>query len=172
METFDFQEVEDGPPDVVPPMSDVEYPCARCGREVGYGGRGRKPTAKSLCADCKPRKASQVKLTGNASNLATQAAKTLVQINTMIGMLGAATGFFRTASEIFAYQETFEAQAFTALSTDLELCRAILRTGAKSAKVSLILAYGGMGVAVAPTAMNEFREKKTAREAQMQDLDA
>jgi len=145
---LDFQEV-DGPPDAVPPVIDVVYPCRKCGREVGYRGRGRKPTTSSLCADCKPRP-STVKLTVNANNLATQAARRLVQINSMVAMLGAAVGLFQSASAIVGYQETFEAQAFAALSTDTELCKAILKTGAKSAKLSLALAYGGMAVAIAP----------------------
>lgn len=171
LDTLDFTTVDDGPPDSIPAMSDIEFPCANCGREIVYKGRGRKPTPNSKCDDCKPRKGPAVKLTGNANNLAAQAAKTLVQINTMIGMLGMAVGYFKTGAALISYQETFEAQAFTALSTDLDLCKAILRTGAKSAKVSLGLAYAGMTIAVAPAAKEEYTEKKAIRDAQKEEQD-
>jgi DNA-directed RNA polymerase subunit RPC12/RpoP len=155
---------EDVIPDSVPDLADVEYPCANCGREVGYGGRGRKPSAKSLCTDCKPTaKRASVKVTGTAATKAAQAAEVLTQLNAMLAMGAAALGLFETAGTLVGYQETFKAQAYAALTTDMALCESILKSGAKSSKVSLGMAYVGMGVAVGPTAVNEMRERKAER---------
>jgi hypothetical protein len=163
---LDIFAVPDGPPmDSVPAADDIEYPCARCGREIIYAGRGRKPGPKSLCTECKPRKGSTVKLTGNANNLAAQAAKTLVQLNTMIGVGAAAVGFYRTSGEIIAYQDTFEGQAYAALSTDPALCKAILSTAGKTGKASLVMAYIGQFIAISATATEEYKMKKAEREA-------
>src|SRR3954466_11285287 len=134
------------PQDTSPHTPDVEYPCDSCGKEAGpYSGRGRKP---KFCTNCKPKRAaSGVRVTGGAGNAAAQAAKTLVQLNSIFAMGAAAMGLFKTAGSSAGYQETFEAQAYAALLTDPALCQAILRTGSKSAKVSLVMAYGGMGIA-------------------------
>lgn len=158
---------EDVMPDAVPDLEDVEYPCANCGREVGYGGRGRKPSAKSLCTDCKPtgKRAASVKVTGAAATKAAQAAEVLTQLNAMFAMGAAALGLFETAGTLVGYQETFKAQAYAALTTDMKLCESILKSGAKSSKVSLGMAYVGMGVAVGPTAVNEMRARKAERDA-------
>ena len=157
-------------PDSIPPTIDVEYPCQVCGREAGpYSGRGRKPTK---CQDCKPKRStSGVRLTGNAQNLAVQATQTLVQINAMISMVSAAMGYFKTGGAIIEYNETFEQQAFAALSTDPELCRAIVRTGAKSAKLSLGMAYAGIGMAIGPTLYTEAKAKKEERRVRMEEAE-
>ena len=157
-------------PDVVPELDDVENPCKQCGKEIdiAYGGRGPRP---KYCSECKPANRSQGKrqqtprITGNAQNLAAQATGVLVQLNAMIAMGAAAFGLFRTGSAIASANETFETSAYQALLTDPEFCKTILKSGAKSAKVSLALAYGGMGMAVLPTAAMELKEKKEARDA-------
>lgn len=158
---------DDTIPDSIPQTTDVEFPCSVCGREAGpYSGRGRKPTK---CTEHKPARASGVRITGNAANLAAQAAKTLVQANSIIGVLAAAAGLFGTAGAIAAYQETFEAQAYAALSTDPKLCQMILKSGSKSAGLSLAIAYGGMGMAAVPVAMEEIRAKREARRVMNED---
>jgi DNA-directed RNA polymerase subunit RPC12/RpoP len=169
MTTMTFEDVI---PDAVPDLADVEYPCANCGREVGYGGRGRKPTANSLCPDCKPNaKRSNVKVTGAAATKAAQAAEVLTQLNAMFAMGAAALGLFETAGTLVSYQDTFKAQAYAALTTDMKLCESILKSGAKSSKVSLGMAYVGMGVAVGPTAVNEMRARKAERDARKAELE-
>lgn len=152
------------PPDTVPELSDIEYPCRECGKEAGpYSGRGRKPV---YCQDCKPkRKNSTVKVTGNVGNLASQAALTLGQLNGIIAMGLMAVGMMETASAIAANNDAFEERAREALVTDPDLCRLILKGGVKSARVSLGIAYAGLGLSVAPVAVAEFREKKAERDA-------
>jgi hypothetical protein len=152
--------VDDIPPDVGPELSDVEYPCEVCGREAGpYGGRGRKPTR---CGEHKRNKSS-VKVTGNSTQLASQATAVLVQLNGLLAMGAMAVGMFNTASAIAQANTPFEEQARAALATDPDLCRLILKTGKKSAKLSLGLAYVGMGIAVGPVAVMEAREKQRER---------
>lgn len=152
-------------PDTVPDLSDIEYPCSVCGEESGpYGGRGRKPTKCS-----KHKKAtsgnSSPRVTGNAQNLAAQATGVLVQLNGMIALGISALGLFQTGGAIASANEQFEAQAYQALLTDPELCKLILKSGGKSAKLSLLIAYGGMGMTVGPTAVMELKERKAIREA-------
>lgn len=160
----------DLPQDTVPATSDIEYPCSVCGRESGpYQGRGRKPTK---CAEHKPTRSPSngVRVTGNASNIAAQAAKTLVQLNHAIALGAAALSMFGTSKAIFSYQAAFEEQAYAALLTDPELCRQLLRVGSKSAKASLTLCYVGMGVACAPIAVAEIKEKRAAKLAENEEM--
>lgn len=159
-ENLTFEDA-DLPSDTVPVTADVEYPCSVCGRESGpYSGRGRKPTK---CPEHRGSKPGGVRVTGKASNLAAQAAKTLVQLNSAIALGAAALSMFGTSKAIFGYQATFEEQAYAALLTDPEFCAQILRAGTKSAKASLTLCYVGMGIAVAPIAVTEIKEKRAAK---------
>lgn len=158
---FADADVDDIPMDTAPELSDVEYPCQVCGREAGpYGGRGRKPTR---CDEHKKNPVKAGRVTGKSADLANQATAVLVQVNGLLAMGCMATGLFKTASAIGQVNPTFEEQARAALMTDPDLCRLILKTGAKSAKFSLGLAYVGMGIAVGPVAAMELREKATAR---------
>lgn len=161
--------------DYKPELDDVEHPCKTCGREIDvqYGGRGPRPR---YCSTCKPLKANgsrkqTPRVTGKDQSLAAQATGVLVQLNAMIAMGAAAIGLFRTAGNIASANEPFEAAAYQALLTDPELCRTILKSGAKSAKVSLALAYGGMAMSVAPTAVIELKERKAARDAAKEERD-
>lgn len=165
-DSFVFEDA-DLPMDSSPPNPSVEFPCAKCGEDVGYGGRGRKPTPRSLCKSCKPSGRSGVRVTGSANNLAVQAAKTLVQANGFVAMGLAAMSFFKSAGTVAAYQEQFEAQAHAALLTDPELCKTILRAGGTSAKFSLTMCYVGMGIAVGPSVMEELKDRKATRLAEM-----
>jgi hypothetical protein len=147
----------DIPDDVVPPTTDVEYPCEICGKESGpYGGRGRKP---KRCPEHK-KGTSVRKLTGNAGNLAVQASETLSQLNGIIAIGLMAVGFNRTASTIAAGNDVFTERAHAALLTDPDLCKLILKGGVKSAKISLGIAYGGLLMPVIPVAMDELRERR------------
>lgn len=165
MSTMDF--VDTLPPDEVPPLDDVVNPCKTCGREIDvvYGGRGPRP---KFCSTCKPAKGTRSqtpRVTGNAQNLAAQATGVLVQLNSMLALGAAAIGLFRTGSAIQAANEDFEVRAYQALLTDPEFCKSILKSGAKSSKVALGLAYGGMAMTVAPTAVMELRERKAEKDA-------
>lgn len=157
------------PRDTVPETEGVEYPCQRCGREAGpYGGRGRKP---KFCAECKPKRTSSnaPRVTGTNASLAAQASEVLSQINSMVALGCAAMKLFDTAGAIAGYDDTFKAQAYAALTTDPELCRFILKGGVKSAKITLLMAYGGMAVAVAPHAITEVKYMQAERRAKKAD---
>lgn len=166
-----FVDVDEYMPDmdVTPDLADVEYPCRVCGREAGpYGGRGPKP---KLCIDHKTTTSKGTrspKVMGKDANLAAQATGVLVQLNAILAMGAAAVGLFQTGSAIAAANEGFEQAAYQALLTDPEFCKMILKGGAKSAKVSLALAYGGMAMSVGPTAVNELRERKAERLAKQE----
>lgn len=162
MTVLDFTDAM-APSDATPELEDVEYPCVVCGREAGpYSGRGPKP---KRCPEHKTSKgtAKTPRVAGKDANLAAQATGVLVQLNAMIAMGAAALGLFRTGSAIAESNATFETAAYQALLTDPEFCRMILKGGAKSAKVSLALAYGGMGMVVVPTAMQELKERRDAK---------
>lgn len=152
----------------------VEWPCQSCGKEAGpYVGRGPKP---KLCTDCKPaakaKAAAPGRVTGKDASVAAQATQVLIQLNGMaaIGMM--AMGLHRTASAFAAANDNFEAQAYAALTTDPDLCRLILKGGVKSAKISLGMAYIGLGMSAVPVAVEEIREKKAAREAARAEQEA
>lgn len=155
---------DDFPQDSIPDVADVEYPCQVCGQEAGpYGGRGRKPTRCPLHK--KNPTSSTRKVTGSSANLATQATASLVQINGLLTIGAMTMGMVATAQRIAQANPIFEEQAYNALVTDPELCKLILKSGAKSAKISLMLAYGGLLTAVAPVAYMEIKEKQAERAA-------
>jgi hypothetical protein len=167
----DFVDVE---MDVVPDLADVDNPCKKCGREIDvpYGGRGPRPRYCTNCKGGTAKRSASPRVGGKDANLAAQATGVLVQLNAMIAMGVAAVGMFRTGSSIAAANEGFEVAAYNALLTDPEFCKMILKGGAKSSKVSLALAYGAMGMAVMPTAVEEMRERKAERDAKKAANDA
>ena len=164
---IDFLEASVPDMDEAPPLADVTDPCKKCGRQIDvpYGGRGPRPKFCSTCKNTGGVKRQTPRITGKDQSLAAQATSVLVQLNSMIALGAAALGLFRTGGAIVNANEGFEAAAYQALLTDPELCKAIMRGGAKSGKVALGLAYGGMAMAVIPTAAEEVREKKAVRDA-------
>ncbi len=155
------------PPDSSPEIADVEYPCRVCNKEAGpYGGRGPKP---KYCDEHKKGNKNSstrsAKVTGSAANLAAQATGVLVQLNSVIAVGAMALGLTETAKAVFEANPNFEEQAYQALLTDPEFCKFLLKGGAKSAKVSLGIAYFGMGAMVVPTAISEIKDRKEEREA-------
>jgi len=147
-------------PDTIPETDTVEYPCTVCGREAGpYSGRGRKP---KFCPEHK-------KTTGKVGSrkapkndaLAAQAADALVQVNRMAAFGATVIGYEDTGHALRSAQDEFRNAAHAALVTDEELCRAILRGGALSARMSLILSYGMMLTVVGPVAVHEYRQRRT-----------
>lgn len=159
--------LDDLPMDNGPVTVDVEHPCDKCGRETGWSGRGRR---KKLCDGCKPPRASAgtrtPRVSGNASNIAAQAAKTLVGINNMIAVGALALGLKETYQQIIAVQASFEDQAYQALLMDPKFAASLLSAGQVSGKAMLGMAYVSMGVGIAPVAMAELKAKKAAREDQ------
>lgn len=167
MSVMDFVDAS-MPMDQSPPLADVTNPCKTCGNQIDvpYSGRGPRP---KFCYACKGTtgsvKRQAPRVTGKEQNLAAQATGVLVQLNSMIALGAAALGLFRTGGAIISANDGFEAAAYQALLTDPELCKSIMRSGAKSGKVALGLAYGTMAMGVLPTAVEELRDKKAARDA-------
>ena len=157
--------LDDLPMDTVPVTVEVDHPCDKCGRETGWSGRGRR---KKLCDACKPPRASTStpRVSGNASNIAAQAAKTLVGINNMIAVGALALGLKDTYQQIIAVQADFETQAYQALLMDPKFAASLMSAGQISGKAMLGMAYVSMGVGVAPVAMAELKAKKAARESE------
>jgi hypothetical protein len=160
---IDFASAKPSDVDEIPELDDIEYPCVVCGQESGpYGGRGPKPKRCPIHKKAPAGKAAP-RVAGKDANLAAQATGVLVQLNAMIAMGAAAVGLFNTAVAIKDANEAFESTAYQALVTDPEFCKFLLKGGAKSAKLSLALAYGGMGVYVAPIAASEIKLKREER---------
>lgn len=162
-------------PDSAPPTDDYEDLSAVAGviplavsSEDGYDPEA--PYGRTKTGRIRKRPVGSTRRTGTAgprgSNevLATQAATLLVQVNAfaVTGLMIA--GMRQTASEIAGRNDAFEAQVRSALLTDPDLCRTILRAGGASAKVSLLVAYGMLFGSVAPTAVMEYRELRASRE--------
>jgi len=151
-----------------PPVTEENVPkCEVCGVELTYAGTGRKPTKcdehKRMRGAKKPAAAaSEGKASGN-EKLAAQAAEVLYQINEMCGLGLMLAKLFGTAAAISDRNEAFRDQAYEALKTDPGLCKTIISAGAKSGKFSLLAAYGMLAVSVAPVAVEEIRELKSAR---------
>ncbi len=163
---------DDIPPDRTPEVTDVEYPCQVCGREAGpYSGRGRKP---KFCDDHKKTKPTGTsrKVGGQPAALATQATAVLVQVNGLMAIGLMSMQMYKTAHALSDANSTFEESAYQALLSDPKLCQLILKSGGVSGKMSLAMAYAGLGMAIAPAAMEEIQVKRQARadrKAQMHD---
>lgn len=140
--------------------------CSVCGVDLVYKGTGRKPTkcdehkgvkaAKSPAAEAK-------KAPGGNEKLALQATELLCQLNDLCGMGFMMAGLLETGSAWADRQDVFREQAYQALLADPALCKMILRAGATSGKVALMVAYGMLAAGVAPVAITELRAVRAAR---------
>ena len=141
--------------------------CEVCGETLEYSGRGRKP---KYCASHKPARGRAdtptVKTAGKPNSKAREAAGVLAQVNGLVAVgLSVAPGAWRmpaTASAIAEANEAFEEAAARALAADPKLTTLILRAGQVSGGVSLLIAYGAFGIAVAPVAVMEARANRAA----------
>jgi hypothetical protein len=141
-----------------------QYHCRVCGKELEYGGRGRKPT---LCDEHKKGAAKSKTPAPRASSknasLAADAASALCNMHSMVAIGAGFVGFSETAGTIVAANDPFYEAARSALSTDPELCRRILSSGAGTGSIALVVAYGMFLSAVVPAAVNERRVKVEER---------
>jgi len=150
-----------------PPVAPPEYACEVCGKPLEYSGRGRKP---KYCEDHKGGRSkagsTPRKSTAKADATAKQAAAALAQLNALIGMgLMAAPkpwGMPETASALAERNDAFEESAYQALLTDPKLAAMIVRGGATSGKVALVIAYGMLGFGIYPTAQKEWKDNRSA----------
>jgi hypothetical protein len=153
--------------DSIPVTMETDFPCEVCGKESGpYSGRGPKP---KRCDDHKKKRSAgpSVRVTGKSAEMAAQAAEVLTSINAALAVGLGGFGFIRSMTAIFERNEDFKKTAYSALVTDPNLCRQILAVGEKSAKMTLGLAYVSLGMGIAPTLAEEYRDKKAARLVEM-----
>ena len=164
-ETLEFTDIPI-PPDLAPP-GEYEYACEVCGKELFYGGKGRKPKKCDQHKTAVGRKGS-----GTNANLARQASAALSQYNSLIcvGLMIPPPNpvcLPRTASAIAVANDGFEEQAYNALLTDPGLCKMILKAGGVSGKLLLLVAYGMLAVAVVPVGVEEYRESHPKEPAEL-----
>lgn len=156
----------DLPPDEDVPREDTGHYCQVCGVPVERNGtRGRWP---AKCPQHARTKSGTTRRTKVSAVQAQQAAHVLARYNAMIGTaLFAAPKQWRlpeTAKLIAKENETFEAEAASALENDPELCAMILKSGMLSGRAALIMAYGGMAGVVVPTAVMEWKGRNGAQD--------
>lgn len=158
---FTFTDVPRTLPDDVSPVDGPT--CDVCGVQIDWAGRGRRPRK---CAEHK----ANARTGGTSSRsvakneaLAAQATEALIQVNGLVAFLCFMGQLPVTGDAIKTREDVFRNQAQAALVTDPDLCRAILRGGGMSAKLSLALAYGMLGVAVVPVGVLEFKELRAPR---------
>ena len=150
------------PRDEAPPSA-FEYACQTCGKELHYGGRGRKP---KFCDEHKKGGSSNtVSRKGGNVQLATQAADALVQLNSLCAMGLMLAHLPETAGALASTEEGFRQQAINSLITDPALCKTILKAGTTSGKVSLLIAYAMLASAVVPVAVVEVKEAQALKAA-------
>jgi hypothetical protein len=152
-------------PDDAPDISGVpEFSCETCGKELHYGGRGRKP---KFCDEHK--RNSSTRSSGSTTSnekIASAALDILVQANNLCGMGLMLMQMPQTASAIAMREDAFRVQALEALKADPALCRMILKAGATSGKAMLFMAYGMLAISIAPVALEEIKAKKAAKAEQ------
>lgn len=155
------------------PVSESGLYCEVCRTPLEYAGKGRKPR---YCAVHKKgggtAKASSGGKMPASDSLAEQAASMLGMANRLFGMGLMAFGLPMSAAAIGGANEHFEVMAKQALLTDPKLCRKILSAGSTSGAAGLAIAYAGLGAAVAPTLVGEFKERKAAKELEYGNDDA
>jgi hypothetical protein len=157
--------------DTTPPSFDVEHPCQVCGKEVEYGGRGPRP---KFCREHRKQSAGRTKAPGaKGSNvtLAEQATEALWQVNGMVAFLAMIAGFPLTGQEIQARETVFREMCYSALLTDPNTCRFILKGGMQSSKISLVMCYAMFLGGIAPSFMQELKERKAAKIAAQEEYE-
>jgi hypothetical protein len=163
----DEMTIPDVTPDVIPEVSDVEYPCVVCGREAGpYGGRGRKPTR---CPEHKKTPGGSARttprVTGTNATLAAQATEALCSIDGILQLGTTVMGFTETASVIADADEVFRMRVHAALINSPDTCRKILRYGSKAGDSALVIAILLHVATIAPVFVQEAKAKKAERVA-------
>lgn len=148
-----------------PAVTGPEFSCETCGKELTYAGRGRKP---KYCEEHRKGgnsggKGKRVTGLGQNAQLAAQAAEALIQVNGLLSIGLMLAQMPVTAETLKTAEDGFREQAYNALLTDPALCKTILKGGTTSGKVSLLIAYGMLGAAVAPVGVMEFRQRQETR---------
>lgn len=154
------------PADIMPDVSDVEYPCSVCGREAGpYGGRGRKPTK---CPDHKKSAvtgARAPRISGTNDALARQATEALCSINGMMALGARIVQLTDTADAIEGEEEVFRLRVYTALLNNPNTARKIVSMGGKAGDSALFVALGLHFASIIPVLLKETKTKKAERDA-------
>jgi hypothetical protein len=110
-----------------------------------------------------PAKAVPKVKTGN-ERLAAQALELLVNLNDMVcgGLM--IVGFHGTAMAISAREDAFREQAMAALLADPGLCRKLTEKAKVAGPLGLLLAYGMLGIGIAPVAATEYQDMRARAE--------
>lgn len=152
--------------DAPPPFeTEAEYVCLTCGTAIEYSGRGRKP---KYCDQHKRRASTagnrSASGTSNNEKLAAMAVDVLCQGNAAVTVGLMFMRLNRTASAVAERDDPFRVQAYEALKLDPALCKLILKGGASSGKVALVVAYAMMAASVAPVLIEEMKERRAEKE--------
>jgi len=152
------------PTDEAPPHvnEDDTLRCVECGKALTYGGRGRKPR---YCDAHRKSQPSTRRSVGSNDKLAAQATEALIQVNGLVAMTLVWAQMPMTSEALRNAEDVFREQTYNALLTDPGLCKTILKAGTTSGRMSLIIAYGMLALAVGPVARFEIQERKARREA-------
>lgn len=161
---------KDDPPVFDPPSGgdyDPEFPGSTPDAPYGFKPDGtpykRRPNGAGSGSG---KKAGGGKKTGSSDRSAQTAASLLARMNGLVGISLTVFGMPATAMSLAEANDQFETMAYEALRSDPELCRKILAAGATSGKAGLVMAYGMLGVSIAPAALTEIREKRATRDAE------
>lgn len=144
------------------PATQYEYHCAECGAGFEHSGRGRKP---KYCPEHRgTRSNSSSKVKGTNEQLAAQAVEVLCGINGVVAFGARVMRLTDTGKAITDRETVFREQAYSALLIDPKLCRTILKGSSTSGIFALAMAYGMLGVSIAPVAIDEFKALRAEAE--------
>ena len=157
------EDAKDIPPMGMEDLTDPDNVCnvTGCAKPVkAYGGRGKRPRK---CEEHSARPAARVSRGTSSRTDAARAAEVLAQMNALVAFGTIMAGLPATGSAMSTANEGFKDAATAALELDPNLCRTILRVGAKSGQAALVAAYAQLLIAVVPVMiynLKQFREQE------------
>ena len=157
--------------DSKPPISH-ELVCEKCGTELVYSGRGRKP---KFCPEHRPGglkllqggqggNSGTPKTKGANASLAGQATDIILQWTDIMALVCMMTGLTATEAAIHERQGTLREQLYASLLTNPARCRSIINVGSRSSDFGFFMALGMFAAGVGSTAFVEIKEKVTSEE--------
>lgn len=150
----------DFPNEVVEAPSDGALACLTCGKPLRYGGHGRKPRY------CDEHKTKTKRAPGRiAANDATVAAEALASLNITLALALTFVPFEpvrlpKTANAISENNDVFKVEVEKALLSAPHLAARIASAGGVTGVMGLVAAYAMLGMAIAPTALDELKAKR------------
>lgn len=155
-------DVAPNPTDEIP-STQYEFHCEKCGVGFEHSGRGRKP---KYCPEHRGTRSSNTtsKVKGTNEQLAAQALEVLCGFNGIAAFGMRLMRLTETGQAITDRETAFREQAYLALLMDPKLCQTILKSSGTSGIMGLFMAYGMLGAAIAPVAMNEIKALRAEAE--------